>query len=518
MNNNYHFLKHLAPALHEKLEGLELLTCFSQEKDELMLGFGDANQDFFIKCSVLPTHTGFYFNEEFHRAKKNSVDLWPKLINSKVASVMVFDGERAFAIYLNDKKTIVFKMFGNRSNVILFEGDKATFVFNNTLKQDLQLKLSGFHKDRPQTFSDFELAEGDVFKLFPTWGKIPQKLFKEQKTGVLASDWKLVQSINDRMDAGLFHLIKINDTLHLSLLPYVEPIKTFEEPISAANAYFIDKMQVSQLTSEKSKIRRAILKSIKSGELYIAQAEKRLDQIVSATSNLDIGHILMANLHAIPSLADSVELLDFVNNSPIRIKLKKDLSGQKNAENYYRKAKKEKIEIDFLEKNTAQRKKELATLLANLTEIEDESSLKTLRKFAKTEDLEKSQKSEKSIDELFKYFETDGYKILVGKNSKNNDILTQKFASKNDLWLHAKDVSGSHVVIKDKPGHKTPPYIIEKAAELAAWFSKRKTDSLVPVLCTPKKFVRKIKGSLPGQVVVDKESVILVTPKDPAEF
>ncbi|MFT5884218.1 MAG: putative ribosome quality control (RQC) complex YloA/Tae2 family protein [Arcticibacterium sp.] len=518
MNNNHHFFKHLAPALHEKLAGLELLTCFSQEKDELMLGFGDENRGFFIKCSVLPTHPGFYFTDVFHRAKKNSVDLWPELVNTKVASVKVFEGERAFAIYLNDKKTIVFKMFGNRANIILFEEDKAAFVFNNTLKQDLQLRLSEFHKERPQTFNDFKKADGDVFKIFPTWGKIPQKLLKEQKTGVLNADWKRVQSISEQMDAGLFYLIKINDILHLSLLPYLEPIKTFKEPISAANAYFIDKMQVSQLSSEKGKIRRAILKSIKSCEQYIAQGEKRLDQIILTTSNQDIGHILMANLHAIPPLAESVELLDFVNNNPIKIKLKKDLSGQKNAENYYRKAKKEKIEIDFLEKNIAQRQKELETLLANLKEIEEESSLKTLRKFAKTEDLEKSQKSEKSIDELFKCFEVDGYKILVGKNSKNNDVLTQKFASKNDLWLHAKDVSGSHVVIKDKSGHKTPPYIIEKAAELAAWFSKRKTDSLVPVMCTPKKFVRKIKGSLPGQVVVDKEDVILVTPKDPSGF
>ena len=482
------------------------------------MGFGNATRDFFIKCSVLPSHPGLYFTEVFHRAKRNSVDLWPDLINTHVESVNVFKGERAFAINLNDKKTLVFKMFGNRANVIVYQEDKAKFVFNNTLSQDILLKLSEFHKERSQTFEDFEKVEGDVFKLFPTWGKIPQKLFKKQRTGVFQDDWKLIQSINEQMDSGFFYHIKINDTLHLSLLPLEEPIKTFEDPISAANAFFIDKMQVSQLATEKGKIRRAISKSIKSCEQYIVQAEKRLDQIILATSNQDIGHILMANLHAIPKMAESVELLDFVNNESIKIKLKKDLSGQKNAENYYRKAKKEKIEIDFLEKNIAQRQKELETLLANLNEIEEESSLKTLRKFSKTEDLEKSQKSEKSIDELFKYFEADGYKILVGKNSKNNDILTQKYASKNDLWLHAKDVSGSHVVIKDKPGHKTPPYIIEKAAELAAWFSKRKTDSLVPVMFTPKKFVRKVKGSLAGQVVVDKEDIVLVVPKDPAKF
>ena len=102
--------------------------------------------------------------------------------------------------------------------------------------------------------------------------------------------------------------------------------------------------------------------------------------------------------------------------------------------------------------------------------------------------------------------------MFVGKNAKSNDILTQKIATKNDLWLHARDVSGSHVVIRDRLGNSFPASVIEKVAALAAWFSKRKTDSLCPVIFTPKKFVRKIKGAPAGQVVVEKEDVIMVVP------
>ncbi|RDC64187.1 uncharacterized protein AHMF7616_02798 [Adhaeribacter pallidiroseus] len=96
-------------------------------------------------------------------------------------------------------------------------------------------------------------------------------------------------------------------------------------------------------------------------------------------------------------------------------------------------------------------------------------------------------------------------------------MLTQQFTFKEDLWLHAKDVSGSHVVIKYQAGKTFPEPVIQKAAQLAAYYSKRKTDSLCPVLYTPKKFVRKRKGAAPGEVVVEREKVILVQPGNPFE-
>jgi hypothetical protein len=518
MHCNYHFFKHLVPALHEKIVGLKFLTCFSQEKDELILGFGIPERDFFIKCSVLPSHSGLYFTDVFHRAKRNSIDLFKGFLQKKVIRVSVFENERAFAIYLKHDKVLVFKMFGNRCNVIGYQKGNLLQVFNKTLKEDLNLKLSDFNHSNASSFEDFVNAAGDIFKIYPTWGKIPQKLFKENKSEDLKENWELVQDINKILDSGQYYLIKLDDKIHLSLIKIGEVLKSFDDPVAAANSYFVEKMQVSQLDTEKAQVKRTILKSIKGFENYINQANLRLDQIILSTSNQDIGHILMANLHIIPPKAISVELLDFASNKPIIIKLKKDYSAQKNAENYYRKAKKEKIEIEFLEKNIAIRKSELAALNLNLEHLEEEVNLRNLRKFAQKEELTDKKKKDPAVNELFKHFEIDSYKILIGKNSKNNDLLTLKYASKNDIWLHTKDVSGSHVVIKDHPGTKTPLYIIEKAASLAAWFSKRKTDTMVPVIYTPKKFVRKIKGTPAGQVTVEKEEVILVEPIDPRQF
>ncbi|HEY9488598.1 MAG TPA: NFACT RNA binding domain-containing protein, partial [Chryseosolibacter sp.] len=112
----------------------------------------------------------------------------------------------------------------------------------------------------------------------------------------------------------------------------------------------------------------------------------------------------------------------------------------------------------------------------------------------------------------FHEFHLRDFRILVGKNAQNNDLLTFKHSYKEDLWLHAKDVSGSHVLIKFQAGKQFPKDVIEYAASLAAFNSKRKTDTLCPVIVTPKKFVRKRKGDPAGAVVVEREKIVMVEP------
>jgi predicted ribosome quality control (RQC) complex YloA/Tae2 family protein len=106
----------------------------------------------------------------------------------------------------------------------------------------------------------------------------------------------------------------------------------------------------------------------------------------------------------------------------------------------------------------------------------------------------------------------NGFRIWVGKNAAGNDELTLKYSFKEDLWLHVKDVAGSHVIIKYQAGKKFPKDVIERAAQLAAYNSKRKNETLCPVVVTPKKFVRKRKGDPPGAVIVEREEVIMVVP------
>jgi predicted ribosome quality control (RQC) complex YloA/Tae2 family protein len=220
----------------------------------------------------------------------------------------------------------------------------------------------------------------------------------------------------------------------------------------------------------------------------------------------------MANMHLVPSGAAVVELPDFKTGKPISIKLKSALTPQKNAEQYYRKSKNQRKEVKVLHLKLKWSKQQLSAVEEHIEFIDQCQDLKLLKNYAKDHQLNPG-KQIKDSGSLFKEFKFQDFVILIGKNATNNDLLTQKYAHKEDLWLHAKDVKGSHVIIKYLPGKPFPATVIEVAARLAAYYSKRKNDSLCPVIYTPKKYVRKPKGAVPGQVVVEREKVLLVAPE-----
>lgn len=149
--------------------------------------------------------------------------------------------------------------------------------------------------------------------------------------------------------------------------------------------------------------------------------------------------------------------------------------------------------------------------------MEEASALvhfRELRTFSKEQGLAKTSKDTPDVTP-YKRFEAEGFDILVGKSAKANDELLRRFAWKEDLWLHAKDVSGSHVLIKYKSGLAFPKTVLERAGELAAYYSKNRNESLCAVIYTPVKYVRKVKGSAPGAVMVDRESILMVRPLGP---
>jgi len=105
----------------------------------------------------------------------------------------------------------------------------------------------------------------------------------------------------------------------------------------------------------------------------------------------------------------------------------------------------------------------------------------------------------------------------VGKNSRQNEMVTFKRGSAEDFWLHARDVPGSHVVIK-YDGRTIPPTLIEQAASIAAYYSSRRADGKVPVDMTRCRYVKKIKGAAQGMVTYRNEQTFTVSPKSEKEF
>ncbi|TAE75612.1 MAG: DUF814 domain-containing protein [Bacteroidetes bacterium] len=515
-NWRYGIAEHQLELSHQSSATLEV--CFSQSKDELVLGFALPEKDFYIRINLESEISVISFPENYARAKKNSVDLFTELQGKSITYITQYVNERAFSIDFEDDFVLLFKMFGRRANAILFQKDEFVISFHKKMETDKYLIINELDRYIEQDFENFKKYNGDGKKIFPTFGKEVQAYLQpfDLTSLTLEQQWEKWTEVKKILENPTFYILQAADFPILTLLPPKQDQKIdfqSENPLIIANDFFIAYTKTTLIRKEKGEIIRNLQRKQKQTIIYIEKNEQRLNEITDVNFTEQTAHLLMANLHNIEKDAEKVELFDFYTNETRIIKLKKDLSPQKNAEVFYRKAKNEKIERDNLSKNIQRKYKELEEIEQHLQKIEPFTSLKELRKYAKENNLAQIEKEVTPQDTLFKKFMYQNFEIWVGKNAKNNDLLTQKYAYKEDLWLHAKDVSGSHVIIKYKAGKPFPKDVIEKAASLAAFYSKRSNDTLCPVLFTPKKYVRKTKDLLAGQVLVEKEEVIMVIPE-----
>ncbi|WP_229203320.1 NFACT RNA binding domain-containing protein [Dyadobacter jejuensis] len=514
----------MAPKLHQQLSGKYFIEAFSQEKNELLVVFGDGpdgdtlTHPFFIKATFRPDFSCLSFPEKFDRARRNSVNLFNEFKNQRIERVRVCLNERALRFDCDSGAVLVFKLFGNRSNIVGFSNQgNVTSLFNNRLIADQNIQLGALDRPLEQDYEAFLQSDRQLKSLFPTFGKLVNAVLKKRLAGIPdpLQQWQVVQNLLAEMEQGHYYIYDVDmvPTFSLIALPEAGEGVHYDDPLEGLNQFYYRQVRLNGIDKEKGEIVRVIKKRIVQTENYLENTFEKLVRLEEGVKNEEIGHILMANLHQIPPRTEQVELYDFYRDQPIKIKLKKDWSPQKNAEGYYRKSKNEKIELDRLNDSIMHRQGELEKLQRQLEEINEIDMLRALRTYIKNEQLLTGKVHTADEVELFKKVEFMGFTILIGRNAKNNDLLTKQYAFKEDLWLHARDVSGSHVVIKYQPGKNFPEPVIERAAEIAAYHSKRKSDSLCPVIVTPKKYVRKPKGMPDGAVVLDKEKVVLVVPK-----
>ncbi len=489
--------------------------CFSQSKEELVIRFETNKAPFFIKASLLSTFSCLSFPEKFHRAKKNSVDLFSILIGHHVVSIRQFENERSFALELTEGLMLLFKMHGSRSNVILLEQGKPVELFKNSLPADQEIDPHTLDKHVDWSFDNFAEHHNNPGKIYFTFGKLiwnhlKQKGYDEKS---IEEKWNLVKAVKEELELADFYLIEFQKSLALSLIQAGEIKKQYADPVQAINDFYYTTSQTSAFTHEKNSLLSNLKATQQSGKNYIKKNSEKLKELQQDTNYKIWADLIMANLHQVRTGMDKVVLNNFYNNDiALEIKLKKELNGQKNAEVFYRKSKNQKIEAEHLQRAITQKENEIALIETKIHRIQELTDLKSLEKHKATLGPIK-KKSDVVVSLPYHEFLVDGYRIWVGRNAHSNDVLTLKYGYKEDLWLHAKDVAGSHVLIKHQAGKNYPKNVIERAAQLAAYNSKRKNESLCPVIVTPKKFVRKRKGDPPGAVVVEREDVIMVEPK-----
>ena len=234
------------------------------------------------------------------------------------------------------------------------------------------------------------------------------------------------------------------------------------------------------------------------------------------------GDLVTANMYQIKQGMSEFEALNYYSETQdtVKIPLQADKSPAQNAQRYYKLYNKAKITEKYASEQYKSAKDELfylesildslqkAETPTDLTEIKDELSDSGYIPKIKTK-----QKNNKKSEPM-KFTSSDGFEILVGRNNKQNDELTVRRAYSTDIWLHTKNIPGSHTIIRTNGGKDVPDKTVIEAAQLAAYYSKAQKSSKVPVDYTTVKNVKKPNGAKPGMVIYDYYNTVYV---DPAE-
>ncbi len=275
------------------------------------------------------------------------------------------------------------------------------------------------------------------------------------------------------------------------------------------------KDRIKQQTSDLGKfIQNEYHKNI----LKLNKLEKTLFDSQNSDEYRIKGDLLFAHLHLIQKGQKEIIVDNYYDNTKMIIELDERYDGKTNAKRYYNKYQKAKNSLHYLHEQIALTKDEityfdsLMTLMENATyydalEIKEELENLGYLKKKKTKQLNKK----KNKFHIETYLTKDNIKIYVGKNNLQNDYLTFKLASRFDIWFHVKDMPGSHIVVHSE---NLDEYTIRLASKMAAYFSKGKHSSSVPVNYTQIRTLKKPHNSKPGRVILDHYQTIYIDPDD----
>ena len=294
--------------------------------------------------------------------------------------------------------------------------------------------------------------------------------------------------------------------------------KEFTSPSELLDSFFLDKSNKNRMKHKSADLLKIVLNALERVSRRVENQKKELLDCENKDEYKIFGDLISANLYRIEKGQTQATVENFYdNNNPVKIKLKPTLTPSANAQKYYSMYKKAVTAERLLTQQIASGEAEIsyiesvfdalsrATTTAELAEIRAElESEGYVRKNTK------SKIKEKPLPPI-KLTSSDGFTILAGRNNVQNDKLTLKTAAKTDIWLHTHDIHGAHVIICAE-NREVPMTTVEEAAIVAAYQSKARDSSQVPVDYTYVKFVKKPSGAKPGMVIFTNNKTLFVTP------
>lgn len=544
--------------LNEKIYMGKIEKVYQPEADELVFNIHTKTGNCKLFASTGSAHARVHFIEE------NPVNppaplafcmlLRKHLQGGRIIAIEQKGSERIIEISietLNElgftvSKKLVFEIMGKHSNIILTDISTGKIIDS--------IKRVSFDVNRVR-----QILPGMIYQYPPEQDKIPFGEITEEQLDSLPADGKtilrsvggispafaeeLAEHVSSRSEYffgvkdGILDGTSGNAFVYLDEKEapvdfYPVPLKYLKEScktlefssLSAAMEFYFNKKESSNKGRQKS---HDLIRSVNTALDKMYLKKKRLSEdLLKAENSEDLrlyGELLTANIHLIKQGMKSVDVVNYYDGSTVTIPLDVKQSPAKNAQHYFKKYGKAKTAVKEkqiqLEENDGEIKY-LESVLAFLENTDDVDEIESIRNelvetgYVRRRKQQGGFKEKKYKPAPHRYTLSNGMTVLVGKNNKENDYLTFNTAGNRDIWLHTKDIPGSHVIVQSS-GQDLDEKAIFEAAAIAAYHSKARTSENVPVDYVPVKYVKKPAGAKPGMVIFTNNRTVWVNPALP---
>ncbi|MFN2374498.1 MAG: NFACT RNA binding domain-containing protein [Cyclonatronaceae bacterium] len=466
-------------------------------------------------------------NHNRKKTQANMLTFFSELNSQSVVSVEMAESDRLLYIRFENGMHLLVVLYGSAANVMLVQGKIVEEAFKNPDR------YTGSDEPLPRPPSVLTVTPTgdiirDILKVNPL---LPRTFLKDLpllKMAGSAGNYEihaLAQQLNDillhRFEPGLNPDGNFNPWPG-DILPETGK-EVFESTNKAVRTAWYSRVKTERFNRKFSPILKLVTRANEKYKGRMNASENVEKSQARILQNEHYGHLLMANLHIHPDNPGTITVADLFSGGEVTIQLQPDLTMAENAAYYYEKARKGKKSARVAQENRGEivQKAHMAEqLLKSLYVLAQQRDPETLEKWIdqNRDAFRILGLNEKEIDGKvfpFRRIQIGKYDIWIGKSAAGNDELLRA-SHKEDVWMHARGVSGSHLIIRMNRSTAYPEHaVLENAARVAAWLSKARTTGLAPVIYAKRKHVRKPKGAAPGLALVDREQVLLVEPAPP---
>ena len=453
-----------------------------------------------------------------------------------IESIQQIDNDRIVEITVSNKNeigdhiqaTLIIEIMGKHSNILLVDKTEQKILevikhigFSQNSYRTLLPGATYIAPPSSDAFNPFTIKNEKLFEILQTQElttKNLQHLFQGLGRDTAMELEKIL--LDDKLNTFRNFFSQetnpyLTETSFSSVLFSNRVGESFNSLSELLDSYYKDKAERDRVKQQASELIRRVENELQKNRQKLKKQEKELLATENAEEFRQKGELLTTFLHQVPNDQNQVVLDNYYTNQPITIALDKALTPNQNAQKYFKRYQKLKEAVKYLTDLIEETKATILYLesvetvlnqagLDEIAEIREELIETGFIRRRQREKLHKRKKPEK-------YLASDGKTIIyVGRNNLQNDELTFKMARKDELWFHAKDIPGSHVVIS---GNLDPSDEVKTdAAELAAYYSKGRLSNLVQVDMIQVKKLNKPTGGKPGFVTYTGQKTLRVTP------